>query len=241
MVRKLLGLGCVVGVLLAAPAPAMEKAAVRASDLDGSEWTTAETFTISYYNGCTGWYWLWGGWDFREQVGVVFEVPSGGAVLETTTHYVVDAAPGGYGYSGFIEVYASDSNDCPTGPPLAQLSWLPTGGWQGHWETVTWGGVSVPQRFIVAVSFGTFFGGVYERLVSDHPAAGPTGPAACGLCYPTARQVRSFYYGTTISPLCPGETIHDEACDVEFLWVALLSGVTSLEPTSWAGIKTLYR
>ena len=32
--------------------------------------------SIIYYNTCSNWFWLWGGWGVRHEVGVVFDLPS---------------------------------------------------------------------------------------------------------------------------------------------------------------------
>lgn len=240
MTRRVLGLGCLAGVLLAGSGAALERTPVSEPGPDGSDWLTAESLTITYYNACTGWSWAWSPWETGERVGVVFEVPIGDAVLETTTHLVRSAEGTGWGFTGVIEVYASDENDCPTGLPLAQTYWAPRPWATLH--TIFWGGVAVPQRFVVAVTFQAPTGFLDPvKLLSDHPAAGPTGPAACGLCYPTTRAAHSFRYGMVASPLCPGETFADPLCDAELGWTAFLSGVTAVESSSWTGIKGLYR
>jgi len=245
MLRRALGLGCAAQVLLANPAVPIEKAPVRAFDEDVPDWSrAAETISLSYFNLCTGWQWSWGGWADGQQLGVVFDVPSGGALLESTSHLVDRGAavnPCGYGFTGVIEVYATDAADCPTGPPLASRYWCVAAPGV-YWYTIPWGGVPVPQRFVVAVTFAAPTGfSTVEHHYSDHPAAGPTGLAACGLCYPTTRAVRTHYYGFIQAPLCPGEPINDGTCDVEMQWTAQLSGVTALEEESWAGIKGIYR
>jgi hypothetical protein len=77
---------------------------------------------------------------------------------------------------------------------------------------------------------------------SDHPAAGPTGPAACGFCFPTSRPIHSYYYGKANTALCPGSPLDDGVCNAEWLlWAASFRCTVSVEPQTWAGVKNLYR
>jgi len=56
---------------------ALEKTAARLTDR--GEWSAASTGTVvpcvalSYFNTCTGWVWVWGGWNPGDRMGVVFE------------------------------------------------------------------------------------------------------------------------------------------------------------------------
>jgi len=77
---------------------------------------------------------------------------------------------------------------------------------------------------------------------TDHPAAGPTGVASCGVCFPTTRVSHTFYFGTATTPVCPGSTLADELCDAElFLDVSMACATTAVEADSWAKVKQLYR
>jgi len=77
---------------------------------------------------------------------------------------------------------------------------------------------------------------------TDRPAAGPSGPQACGTCYPVNRTIRSFMYGPSLSPICPGSTFNDGVCDANLFWdIDLLEGGFAVEESSWGKIKTLYR
>jgi len=78
-------------------------------------------------------------------------------------------------------------------------------------------------------------------IATDHPAAGPTGPAACGACYPTTRVSHSFYWGNAASPLCPGSALNDGVCDAEFLIEIVATCTDYILPESWAAVKQLYR
>ena len=83
-------------------------------------------------------------------------------------------------------------------------------------------------------------------IATDHPAAGPTGPQACGLCFPSTRSTHTFLYGTPASPLCPGEPLNDGVCDAELLgwsvtYACVHDGPDAVEQASWGAIKNLYR
>jgi hypothetical protein len=240
------GLGCVPA------ARALEKVSVRlpADALD--EWSARGTIlTISYFNLCSGWTWAWSGFEPGERVGVNFRtVPSTDVepYLVFSRQYVVTGAPSGYGFTGVLSVHQADASGCPVDPPLASYPWLPAFGDNLYnWiMQVPWG---YPGWVLLYTS------GPGENnpvaFLSDRPAGAP-GPAAdCGLCYPVSRQVRSFRYGTSAAPLCPGVPFVDTECAAELVWVAdgyflpwtnpALPAQESVESRSWGGVKSLYR
>jgi hypothetical protein len=148
------------------------------------------------------------------------------------------SAPAGYGYTGTIDVFAVDGNECPTGLALASTTLLPVSGWNG----VGLGHVDVPPNFAVSFTFGSA-PATPASITSDHPAPGPTGPAACGTCYATTRSTHSYYWGNASSVVCPGSTFFDGVCDAAFLWDVSMhcQAPVSLQSTSWGAIKGLYR
>jgi hypothetical protein len=227
---------------LPSPAPALEKALGRVTDgLDGWRSSTISTnCLVDYYNICTGWVWLWSGWGPGDQVGVCFTsccAPKG-AEVDSSFVYFHTGAPSGYGFTGTIGVYAVDPlTCCPEGTALATQPLLPVDGWNSVGFLPL---LSVPANFAVTFTFGP---GASTPIAidTDHPAAGPSGPAACGTCFPTTRTAHSFYWGTTSTPVCPGSTFADDLCDAEFLWDASMHCVVSVESSSWGAIKGLYR
>jgi hypothetical protein len=233
---------CVALVVLLAAGPALgfEKTPVRYEASHSGEWSAAATCTIAYYNICTGWMWAWSRWGPRDIVGVCFDVcgTNASCELQSQRFYATEGVCAGYYFIGSMNVYAADENSCPTGLPLATHTPLyPTTGW----NFLDWAGTEVPARFVVAYEqVGPCVGSMLE-FASDHPAAGPTGPQACGLCYPTNRVVHSFYYGTLTSPLCPGSPYSDRVCDVEWLWEVQLTCPSDVAPTTWGLLKSLYR
>ncbi len=225
-------------LVVPAPSHSLSKES-RPIDDRGDEWNAGASCAVRYYNTCTGWVWLWH-FDDEERFGVVVTPCCGGnesAALIQSTLFVMSGPPPGRGYTGSIAMYAADASQCPSGPALASQPYLP-----GHSENqiVNWGGVPVPNPFVVVVRVNApapspaIFG-------SDHPAAGATGPQACGLCFPADRVIRSFQYGTPTIPLCPGEAFNDGVCDAELIWNFAFNCATNVDDSSWSKIKTLYR
>jgi hypothetical protein len=244
-------------MLVASDALALEKTAARMTDgADRGSWSQCvTTCTIRYYNFCTGWVWLWQNLGPDARFGMWFQTSGISDVpgrLNVSWQHVT-GAPSGYGYTGMLSIHPADSHGCPVDPPLYSQPWLPPMG--AGWSAVAWGGPQVPlgePGWILLTTTGAASGSPVG-LWTDRPSGGPTGPVACGTCYPTGRVGHSFYYGTTDSPLCPGERLSDGACSVELLWevsgtieecttcsVATSAGA-SLESSSWARVKALYR
>ena len=223
-------------VAFVSPASALEKRAGLAVE-DDRAWEAGGSVTISYYNICTGWVWIWSGWSPNDVVGVSYDTNFGfGGSLQSNWWFFGAGSPAGYGFTGSIEVSNIDTNECPVGAPLETQSFLPASGW----NLITWGGFSIVDDFSVTLTFGPGAANPAE-LWTDHPAAGPTGPQACGSCYPNPRVIHSYYFGTPNSPLCPGQPLNDGVCDAEFLQTAEALFVDIVEPTSWGSVKDLYR
>lgn len=229
-------------LMLASSGFALEKASVRLTDDSrGDGWSSAATCNVIYYNFCTGWLWVWGGWSPNDRVGVCFDscCPTGQqSTLNTFWEVFRPGALTGYGFTGTIDVFNADANCCPTGAPLASQPFLPlVSGWNS-WLF----GVNVPAKFIVAWTNGPVPANPL-RPATEHPAAGPTGPQACGYCYPNPHLTHAYYWGTPTSPLCPGATFNDGVCNSELYADCSLTCtiVIGVEENSWGSIKNLYR
>ncbi|MAF26560.1 MAG: hypothetical protein CME07_01695 [Gemmatimonadetes bacterium] len=219
---------------------ALEKTSMRLTDDSRADnWNAATTCTVLYYNYCTGWLWIWSGWSPGDILGVQFDAPnSGGGTLYANWLFTWTGAPSGYGFTGSLDVNAADANACPTGAAIGSQPYLPAG---GGWEFASWGaGVAVPGSFTVGAVMGATAGNP-TTFVTDHPAAGPTGPTPCGTCFPTSRDPHSYYWGSAASPLCPGSTLFDGVCDAGFVWEAIISCSVGVEPSSWGSVKGLYK
>jgi len=220
---------------MAANGFALEKRSVADTATPSGGWNSAATCSIIYYNRCTLWSWAWGGFGAGDRYGVCADRCCNNGVLAQTQNRVFTAAPSGYGFTGTVSVTNADANCCPTGAALASQPWLPTGPFDVH----NWN-VAVPAKFCLVYTFGPNGEGP-ARIGTDHPAAGPTGPVACGTCYPTTRVNHSFAWGTAHTPSCPGSVFFDGICDAQARVDIFLTCPVAVEPQTWGNIKNLYR
>ena len=210
------------------------------------DWQLGAVCEIQYFNVCNGWTWVWSGWPDGDRTSVAFETCGTACQVEETSMFVWLGCPPGYGHTGVVELYAVDGDLCPVGMPLASQPYLPlgVGGGQG-WDTVVWGGVTVPTDFAVVFTHANGHWYFDYELSSDHPAPGPIGPPACGTCYPSTRTTRTFEIGPVGNPDCPGTPYDDFVCNAEFMWIATVSCPThaadQMEDRSWGRVKDLYR
>ncbi len=220
---------------------ALERTAVRASeDRSGRDWAAGTTCTTSYFNTCNGWLWIWGGWHDDDRVGMLVEPccqETSGATLVATTYHAWTGAYSGRGYTGVASIYTADANGCPQTLLANQELLVRTGD-----NVVLWG-LPVSQPIVMVYDFRGVYGEQPIVFPTDHPAAGPTGPAACGTCYPTDRVPHSFDYGNATTVLCPGSPLDDGTCNAEWLyWAASFAcHPTSVDASSWGALKNLYR
>lgn len=221
----------------AAPTLALERTPARLPSDPADSWSSAWTCTIRYYNTCTDWIWLWGGWSGFDRVGVANSPACSYYPLSRTQILIGTGAPAGYGYTGHVAVHFADANGCPVGPALSSQPWLPTG--SRSYQVHDWN-LSVPPYWVVLYTFGPVSNSP-ATIATDHPVAGPTGPAACGSCYPTTRTNHSYYYGSEGAPMCPGSPFFDGACDAQLIVDQIMIGFSAIEPTTWGSVKSLYR
>ncbi len=226
-------------LVLASSSFALEKRAARMTDESRADaWNAGTTCTLQYYNICTGWIWILSGFAASDQFGVCYQSCCGAdeqTGVVASWHYVYSGTPTGYGFTGTMAVSATNAECCPTGAPIESQVFLPVTGW----NIFAWTAV-VPSNFVMHATLGAGSGSPLA-LATDHPGAGPTGPAACGTCYPVTRVNRSFYYGP--GGACPGSAFfNDGTCDAQLLWdVDLVCEPLAVEAESWGNIKNLYR
>jgi hypothetical protein len=218
---------------MAASAFALTKTPV-ADTLTHGGWNGAATCSIVYYNRCTLWSWAWGGFGAGDRYGVCADKCCNGNITQTQNR-VFTGAPSGYGFTGTASLNNANASCCPTGAALASQPWLPTGPFDVH----NWN-VAAPAKFVVMYTFGPSGSGP-ARIGTDHPAHGPTGPQACGFCYPLTRVNHTFFYGTAASPACPGSTFNDTVFDAQARVDIFMTCVVAVEPQTWGNIKNLYR
>jgi hypothetical protein len=221
--------------LIAHPSLALEKVSRRAMDAD--HWSASTTGTIRYYNNCTGWVWVWSGWSSGETTGVRYDARFSFCLLNVSWALTFSGAPAGYGFTGTIAVRGGHTCAAPV---LLSQPYLPPV--TSSWNATVWGGLPVPEQFLLDITWAApagFSNGT--GLASDHPFAGPTGPAACGLCFPSDRVSQSRYFGAG-GAYCPsGTTLSDGLCDVEFMIDVNPKCVDIVVDDSWGRVKSLYR
>ncbi|MCA9751855.1 MAG: hypothetical protein KC591_06665 [Gemmatimonadetes bacterium] len=221
----------------ASPLFALERARELALDLSAeSPWVGSETCVVQYYNLCTGWFWFWESQDGYRS-GTVFEACHPGCEVVSATAYFIDHGQSGRGYTALIGLYAVDENDCPQEPPLASMAYIQ----QQGWNTFQFAGVPTPTRFALMATHANSVYGHEIGFISDHPAAGPTGPPACGTCFPADRVTHSYDWGSVNSPACPGERIADAMCPAEFVLNVQLSCASTVSESSWSRIRSMFR
>jgi len=220
--------GAVALVGLAGNAGGLERrASVPVTDPDVS-WDAASTCAVTYANICTGWQWRWTT-DSPSVYGMVFDPCCDAARLEITR---MEFGPAQYGFSGTVRVFTADADGCPQAP-LAGQGMSGSGSLSLNW------GVECDGPIVVTLEVSYAAYGI--DMYTDHPSAGPTGPPALGLCYPSTRVTHSFYYGSRADPLCPGSPLLDGAGPAELRWTATFSCLSPVAPASWGAIKALYR
>jgi hypothetical protein len=243
MTRTLLPIALLL-LLLPPPSSALERTLARAADRPGpsDDWGTGGICSVSYFNDCNGWVWIWEDWQGTDVIGMVFEPQCDEGSYQTLVSTQLYAWSGAgsypYGNTGTITLHAEDESGCPT-TVLAVQSFLPATGLNvTNWGVPVSGPVVV--RFINPADKDPMV--ELATWATDHPSAGPTGPPGCGTCYPTGRVGHSFYYGPEDSPLCPPLPLEDGGCDAEWMhWSATFSSPVSVRASGWASIKALYR
>ena len=243
---RVLLIGLLVGT--AAPAFGLEKAPRAAADFEEA-WARSGTClqTLSYYNTCSAWGWTWSGFQPGDNIAVSFERADVGwypchaplGRLHGTAVYTFHGVPSGYGYTGTVQLYASDENGLPTGTPGPSQTWLPRTG-QAYELWFEW----VPPRFVVVYTLGPGEGNPLS-LYSDGPAGPPGGPPDMGRCYPTTRQSHSRVWSSGQSP-SEASYLMDSVGAAELLAQAAVhmpfeDGPTSVGAQSWGRVKSLYR
>ena len=202
--------------------------------------SSSSEVTVSYYNLCNGWVWTWPGDYHRRGFGVTFAKPEETNIIEGLWTFHVDAAPG-WGFEGTLYLLELDSAGTPDPTPITWIPYYPVTGWS--------------YLALDAPVTGDVFAYAYVRrnrpdlftgLTTDHPAAGPTGSAGCGVCYPPDRESRSRLLDPPVSGNWPGSPLNDGVCDAELVWEAVFgvgptSATQGIETRTWGRLKALYR
>lgn len=238
-------LGTVAILTLTSSPAAWEQTTVRLQD-DEDAWGRGAPCEVQYYNACTGWLYSAAGLG---EVGVLIDACDGRSLLEQTS--LLTWSTGYSQFSNTVSIHEVDQDGVPVFPALAIRSvpyWCSSRARAGYaragsgygcqrWRTLTWN-VEVPETFMFLY---TPTGAPTSDFYCDYPAAGPTGPQACGYCYSTARVGRTYRWPA--GPIVgPGEPLNDGTCDCELLLRCTLSPLVGARGAqSWGRVKTLYR
>ena len=223
-------------MVIATSGLALEKTAARMDEGHADFWSQDYSCSVAYYNYCTGWIWCWTGWSPLDFFGTVFNsccATGEGSLVAAGWAYCCTGAPSGYGFTGNFGLW-----DAPAGFPAAPLMvapLLPVSGWNGAGY-----GLVVTGPFAQCFENGPGTGST-AGFATDHPAVGPSGPQACGYCYPSPRTTFSYYFGTVASPLCPGSPMNDGICDCDLMFDVAINCIVGVEDSSWGTIKAIYR
>jgi hypothetical protein len=212
---------------------ALEKTTVRADRDTADGWDAGASCSVTYANTCTGWLYVWSGWSPGSRFGVIFDPCCQGGALAATQAYFWTGSPSGYGFTGTLAI-ESVAGGCPAGVINSHPILAPAGP-----VVDLWSAPAGPVALVYTAGPGV---GNPVTFPTDHPAAGPTGPQACGSCFPSTRPIHTFAWGTAATPLCPGSTFNDGICDAEgLLWTAAFNCGVSVEESTWGAVKNLYR
>ncbi|MCA9750831.1 MAG: hypothetical protein KC591_01455 [Gemmatimonadetes bacterium] len=203
-----------------------------------NDWQRSGAMTVSYYNLCTGWSWVWNTFFYpNDSWGVMFDVPDGSDQLLGHWEFMAyDSFGRGYVLTtvGRVQGGVVDS-------VLAYQSYYPSRGWNYYtWEAPISGEIAI-------YSFISAFGGNSPGLVTDRPAIGPDGSGpACGTCYPIDREVHSRYSFTSRNPFPNGLTFEDgSGCHAELVYEAVFASSATdapeVESLSWGRLRRMFR
>lgn len=238
--------------LLAAPAASLESVAIRESDSPegrdvGASCPLEESLDAAcdnyrWYNLCSGYIWVYSGWEAGEGVGVLFggaEQPCVQNNCETTRMitYFRDVQPG---YGQTVDLFLHDDCDLDGCPDDAEIVFEELDVDPG----LRWNCSEIGPYCSVGFTTAGCFQFLIVRQVHDG-GAGPSfatdGPGLAG-CLPDGESVRSYYYGVNGAACVPwvGPTgRHDNF----LVWLVMGDRGSPLatESTSWGGIKALFR
>ncbi len=191
---------------LRGPVPAQRSRRFREwFDDDREEWRGGPaTCLINYYNICTGWVWVWSGFADGDRIGVNFSNCCGGGFIgrahrdpnlhrdERSVRLRLhrNARRVRRGRPGLPDGILAGDAVLPSDEPLAHVDYSAAP-------------ISLPESFVMLYTNAQDAIPNPAAIGSDHPAAGPTGPQACGTCFQANRTNHSFVYGTAAITALP--------------------------------------
>ena len=215
----------------------IEKTAVREAIVPHSDGGATGVCSIIYFNVCSGWFWLFSGWDEGDMAGVVFDLPNDCGALpgEPITNwgfwwYWRYTMPG-RGFTVSYELHEIDAQNCLMSIAGSHAYQDPVERWNYSYGlgTVT----STNAALVARWDFGTF-----PYLCTEHNTSNTDAPVACPGFVPGVGH--SYIWGNVDSTYCPPYHIsHDNYVDI--LMDAGFEGWYSTENATWGGVKSLFR
>jgi hypothetical protein len=194
--------------------------------------------------------WDWSGFQQGDRVGVLYaiggECGSECVTLHQLRMYIPQALEGP-GDEIQVAVYCADSLGCPAGSPLVSLVVDP----DPHLNIIGMNDVSVQpcgapgaRRFLVTVCWLTDSG--YPHMATDNMQSLPQLACSMPAGYPraggAAARSRAYLTSAACSPDCDWVPFTDDLDTLELVWrAALTCETTTVSPTSWGRLKSLYR
>lgn len=234
--------------VFATSAFALEKTVAPMQDL-GDNWNATNTVTLQYYNGCTGYVWLFSGWNTAGETASIRTFGHGtGCTLSETWVAVYNALPQGYGYTGTATLI--DGTAC-SDPVIASQPFSPATG--TAFNIIPWA-AAVNDPFSVMITMQSPVGApanssALATLINNQVAASVDPCTPADICKSQGNPAHSFYHGIgSPSGGCADDagTVTTTALGLpgcypeEWQSLTFLKCPVSVEQESWGKIKTLY-
>ncbi len=204
----------------------------------------AGSCTLVYYNFCSGWIWIYSGFNAGDQMSVQYDLPTdcgklpGEACCHTGHFWYWRYTQPGYGFSVTYDLYNTDASGCLVGGSLGSATIDPTERWNYT------GGLGCATSDVVALA-ATMDVGTLPYAVTDHNVAqmNAMGPLGCLFDTGTPGNGTSLFHydglgGTTY---CPPQAFGDAIGYVDFTAIAYFTCDTATEDASWGEIKSLFQ
>jgi hypothetical protein len=248
MMRKMLlaAAVCMLAVSVAGNGFALDRAKtltqIGDESRDPSPWGSTDYCTLSYYNTCTGWIYVWGGWSVSDVVGVAFDPAS--------------CPPKADECATLLGAWFYFRNTYPTYGYTAAVGCATQGSVPSHLGAVTY--LSDPQEWIERwnwVDLANCHVGGGGVAIIHFTATGPLSmatealPLSCGggskICQTCPQPANSYYYGSLATGNFSGSSFYagvynPSATDILMDIVVACVGPTAVESSSWGNLKAMY-
>jgi hypothetical protein len=224
---------------------------------DPGPWGATDYCTLSYYNFCAGWIYVWSPWSASDVIGVDIDpnrpgVDPNGQPLGCPPKAEECASVAGvwfqmrnafpsYGYTASVHCYKHGEQPGHLGKPTF---WGQPQEWLEGWNFVDLNNCHIRGGGVIAIHF--------ENPGPLSPATDARTLACTNGCFdaghtpwPCPGVGYSYYYGTIATGNFSGSPIYSTGvnssyCDWLMDVIVCCMGPTAVEPSSWGSIKTMY-